>query len=188
MKEKNMNETPIYKFALRNDVEDDKRFLPTRAEPKASGWDVRACQADRKPIVLEPFQYVKIPLGFRAFCPEGWWFEMRPRSSTFAKKYLHSLYGVIDETWEGECIFACEYQPELKFINDNTTYEHQATRLLDKSAYSTLTINYLDAIGQIIPVRRQEMMVEELSNEQYNMACKERGGIRGVGGFGSTSK
>ena len=74
------------------------RFLPTKAvnDPSATGWDVRACFEDKKSITIKPFEYIKIPLGFRGFCPEGYWYELRPRSSTHAKKHLNSLYGVID--------------------------------------------------------------------------------------------
>lgn len=162
---------PTYKFALREDLKDDRRFLPTRAEGKASGWDVCAAQEDRKPITVGPFEYAKIPLGFRAFCPDGWWFELKPRSSTFVKKNLSCLYGTIDETFEGLLILACQYSPQR-------TGEF----------YSNLTINFGDPIGQIIPVKRQEMIVENVSNEEYNSLCKERGGIRGAGGFGSTDK
>jgi dUTPase len=181
-----MTEKPIYRFALREDIKDDKRFLPAKGEKFASGWDVRACQADKQPIVVEPFQYAKIPLGFRAFCPDGWWFELKPRSSTFAKKNLHALYGTIDESYEGQLVFACQYQPELKFCPDPITWDKSPVRIFDKSAYQHLEINFGEAIGQIIPVRRQEMIVKELSNDEYNEACAKRGGERKDGGFGST--
>ena len=109
-----MNEIPSFKFALRDGIENDKQFLPVKAESKATGWDVRAAMPDKVPLVIYPFEHVKIPLGFRTFCPEGWWFELKPRSSTFAKKNLHSLYGTIDETYEGQLIFACQYIPSPK--------------------------------------------------------------------------
>src|ERR1700733_10628997 len=82
---------PEFKFALREDVKEDKRFLPTQSENTASGWDVKSCQEDRKPIVLRAGQYAKIPLGFRLIAPSNYWVELRPRSSSFAKKYLNSL-------------------------------------------------------------------------------------------------
>jgi dUTPase len=164
---------PQYRFALREDLKDDKRFLPTRAEPKSSGWDVSAAQEDKKIIRLKPFEYAKIPLGFRAFCPEGWWFELKPRSSTFAKKHLGCLYGTIDESYEGFLILACQYLPSR---NKFDVWEDD------------LAINFGDPVGQIIPVKRQEMIVESISNEEYDKLCKERGGIRGTGGFGSTDK
>jgi len=173
---------PNFAFALREDIKNDKRFLPTRAEPKATGWDVRAAMPDKAPLVIKPFQYVKIPLGFRAFCPDGWWFKLYPRSSSFAKKSLHALYGVIDELFEGEMVFACQYIPEFEIVLDATPQEI----ILFNNA-KPLVINWSDAIGQIIPVERQEMKVIEWSNEDYDNACKTRAGARGAGGFGSTS-
>lgn len=160
-----MNEIPVYKFALVEELKNNSKFLPTKAEPDATGWDVRSAVD----ITIRPFEYAKIKLGIRGFCPKGWWYELKCRSSSFTKKNLHSLYGTIDETWEGELLFACQFIPE----------KHKPD--LD------LVINFGEAIGQIIPVKRQEMIVESISNEEYDHLCKERNGVRGIGGFGSTS-
>jgi dUTPase len=184
---------PIYKFALREDLANEKQFLPTRAEPKSSGWDVRAAMSDKQPLVLRPFGHAKIPLGFRVFCPEGWWLELRPRSSTFGKNYLHSLYGVIDETYEGELLFACQYIPNLSLLHIQVSPQQNADDKkwlsgFDTSAFAELTINYGDAIGQLVPVKRNTMKVVEITNKQYDKTCKGRKGKRGKGGFGSTGK
>lgn len=119
-------------------------------------------------VVICSGEYVKIPLGFRVFCPPGWWLELRPRSSTFAKKNLHALYGVIDEDFEGQMIFAAQFIPEVA------------------GGLTCLTIQEGEAIGQIVPIRRQEMKIERVSNEEYENFCKERNTTRGAGGFGST--
>jgi dUTPase len=184
---------PTYKFALREDLKDEKQFLPTRAEPKATGWDVRAAMQDRKPIVIKPFQQVKIPLGFRSFCPENWWYELKPRSSTFGKKSLHALYGTIDETYEGELVFACQYLPPVEYYNWTTHSAPHGTSYPGVKKWeeyclkNEITINFGDAIGQIIPVERQEMEVIEISNNEYDNNSKERDAVRRTGGFGSTS-
>lgn len=164
---------PIFRFAIREDIKDvtnkgEKMFLPRRGTPNATGWDVRAALPARVPLIMRPGTHAKIPLGFRVFAPEGWWLELRPRSSTFAKKQLHSLYGVIDEDYEGECLFACQYIPDIRSLGND------------------LTIEFGDAIGQIVPVRRQEMIVQEITNQDYDNACTGRKSIRGAGGFGST--
>jgi dUTPase len=160
-------DTPIFKFAMRSDLVDDHKFHPQKATEKDTGWDVRSAS---KSITLRPGQYAKISLGFRMFSPAGWWMELRPRSSSFVKKQLHCLYGVIDEQYEAECIFACQYIPDLSALGKD------------------LTISFGDAIGQIIPVKRQDMKVEIISNEEYETLCEKRQGTRGAGGFGSTSK
>src|SRR5271157_2299003 len=115
-----MSDIPVYKFAIREGLaRNEISFLPTRGTPKSTGWDVRAAlNIWEKEIYIRPGEYVKIPLGFRAFCPEGWWFELRPRSSSFGKKNLHALYGVIDEDYEGQLLFAAQYLPELTFETD----------------------------------------------------------------------
>lgn len=175
---------------MREDLKDDKRFLPTRAESKASGWDVRAAMPDKNPLIIKPFQHIKIPLGFRSFCPDGWWYELKPRSSSFTKKNLHALYGTIDESYEGELLLACQYIPEVDLV----WHFHAAQMNLFTETDSLpinpppLTINFGDAIGQIIPVERKEITVIEWSNNEYDAACKHRAGERGDKGFGSTDE
>lgn len=154
---------PTFKFAIKEGLSDI--YLPVRGTDKATGWDVRSTER----LLIYPGEYVKISLGFRLFCPAGWWMELRPRSSSFAKKSLHALYGVIDEDYEGNCVFAAQYLPS-------------------EMSLGNLEIQEGEAIGQIIPVRRQEMIVERVTNEEYEKLCKERSASRGAGGFGSTSK
>jgi len=154
-------EIPTFKFVLDEGLSDD--FLPALGSERATGWDVRSTEA----MDISPQQYVKIPLGFRLFCPPGWWLEVRPRSSAFAKRHLHALYGVIDEDYEGQCVFACQFLPENGFSG-------------------VLAIKAGEAIGQVIPVLRQTMIVERVSNEEYEILCKTRNASRGTGGFGST--
>ena len=162
-------EVPTFKFALTEGLPD--LYLPTKGSERATGWDVRSTQD----LVIKPGEYVKIPLGFRALPPEGWWLELRPRSSTFAKKHLHALYGVIDEDYEGQCLFACQLSPnkiplaEGGFLSENS-----------------VEIKAGEAIGQIIPVLRQEMEVVKLSNEELDREYQKRNTSRGAGGFGST--
>lgn len=161
-------EVPEYKFALRSDIKDDLRFLPTRAHDNDTGWDVRAAMKDRQPLHIKPGAYVKIPLGFRTLPPAGWWFKLEPRSSTFTKKSLHALCGIVDEAWEGEAVFAAQLLPDPGELGKE------------------LVIEFGEAIGQIIPVRRQEMKVLSISNERMDAEYKERNGKRGTGGFGSS--
>lgn len=181
---------PEYKFALREDLKDNKEFLPTKAEPKATGWDVRAAMEDRKPLEIRPLEYVKIPLGIRGFCPEGYWYELKPRSSTFGKKSLHALYGTIDETYEGQLIFACQYIPVVNYYNwvyaGSPALYNGVTDWNDYCLKNKLAIDFGEAIGQIIPVKRQEAIMLEASNEELDAEYKNRNGSRGTGGFGST--
>lgn len=170
----NNMENPTFQFALREDLKDDKRFLPARAEPLATGWDVRAAMPDQEPLFIYPNEYVKIPLGVRAFCPPGWWYRLVPRSSSFTKKYLHALYGTIDEAYPEELVFAAHYLPAPRWEKG-------------VSLPYSLKIEFGEAIAQIIPVRRQEMDIQEVSNVDIDNLYSERKAVR-TGGFGSTSK
>lgn len=162
---------PSFRFALREDLKDDKRFLPTRATPKSAGYDCRCAQEDRKPIVLRAGQYVKIPLGFRTIIPDGWWLKINPRSSTFVKKSLHCLYGVLDTDWRGFSCLVAQYVPSVNSMGND------------------LVLEFGEAIGQLIPMRLHEMDVNEISNEAFDELCKnEVDNIRQDKGFGSTSK
>jgi len=163
-----MIEIPNFRFALNEGL--DSSFLPTRGTEKSTGWDVRSATN----VMIHAGEYAKIDLGFRALCPPGWWLELRPRSSSFAKKNLHVLYGVIDEDYEGKMVFACQFSPNPKDIIPGTQL--------------SLSILKGEALGQLVPVRRQEMTVEQVSNEDFDRLCKERAYDRGAGGFGSTGK
>lgn len=183
---------PQFKFALREDLKDKKEFLPTRGEPKATGWDVRSSDD----LIIKPFEYVKIRLGFRALCPDGWWFEMRPRSSTYTKKNMHALYGVVDETYEGEAIFAAQYIPfveietSVRFSSGKSWGPEEEDYYYASSKFiaEPLKINFGDAVGQMIPVQRQEIEVISLTNEEIEAEYKSRNATRGAGGFGSTGR
>jgi len=179
---------PKFKFALVKDVNDDKQFIPTQGEPFATGYDVRS----RISLVLNPGDYFKIPLGFRAMPEKGWWFQLHPRSSSFTKKYMHNLVGIIDEHYNQEVIFAGQYIPKFEF---ETSISKEFELYSDEESFKAKTdilpnqliINFGDAIGQIIPVKRVGMSVVEISNKEYDDLCKQRMAIRN-GGFGSTDK
>jgi len=159
----NTTDIPEFKFALDDGLNDS--FLPQRGSSHAAGWDVRAAED----TVIYKGSYALIPLGFKCLLPEGWWLEVRPRSSTFAKKHIHSLYGVIDIDYEGRCFFACQ------FVNDPLSNDS-----------SGVTIDKGERIGQLIPHRVNDMKATIVSNDEFAALCKTRGMLRGAGGFGST--
>ena len=166
---------PEFKFALREDLIDHPEFLPTKANPTDTGWDVRCAEKDG--VILYRDSYHMIKLGFRVLAPPGYWLKLVPRSSTFIKKHLHALYGTIDESYSGEVAFCCQMQypsndwPHLRI---EPIWEEKNNR-----------IEFGDRIGQLIPVRRQEMIVSSISNEEIDKAFKERGERGGFGSSGS---
>jgi dUTPase len=169
-------EIPTFRFALKEGLDD--QFLPTKAEPKSTGYDVRASlkaspdqpkYEEETTWTFRPGQYFRIPLGFRAIPEEGWWFQLHPRSSSFAKKFMHCLIGTIDEFYADELIFAGQFIPDLNGMGQD------------------LVIKHGDRIGQIIPYRRQDMRVERISNQQYQQFIDNRQSER-KGGFGSSGE
>lgn len=183
-----------------------KDFLPIRSEELSTGWDVRSTllQDSYAHVIdyisddsskehwaqyaIQPTEYVKIPLGFRVFAPEGWWLKLAPRSSTFMVKQCHYLLGTVDESYQGEVCFAAQYIPnEFEFecdINNNNGYVKVNVNIDNKP----LIIPFGERIAQLIPVPRYDMCVENISNEEYDKLCDKRGGKRGAGGFGSSGR
>lgn len=176
-------DTPNFYFALREDLQDlcathgseqnlkPEHFMPSKAHAEDTGYDVR-CAAPGG-ISLLPGCYFKIPLGFRVFAPQGWWLELRPRSSTFVKHHIQALYGVIDETYENEMVFAGKYDPD-------------ACQLL--SVNGEKSIAFGEKIGQLLPVRRMEMTCSQISSEEYKKMCGARKSTRGESGFGGSGR
>jgi len=185
--------TPVFKFALTNEVKKmcethkeftPEQFLPTNINGTDTGWDVRAA-AD---FVIKPGSYAKIPMGFRIFAPDGWWLKLVPRSSTHFKKFCNCLYGIIDPTFEGQLILSAQYLPSMELYSTGHGYYTKISNLIGHKSGETpdLNISFGERIAQIIPVRRQEMICESVSNEEYDKLCAERGGKRGAGGFGAS--
>lgn len=159
---------PVFKFALREDLNYEAKFLPRRTTPVSTGWDVVCAQEDRKPIILRPGQYVKIPLGFRTIAPQGWWLKLEPRSSTFVKKSLHCLCGVIDQDYRGYMFQVGQYLSDVNALGKD------------------LVLEFGEPIGQLIPYRLEEMGVEQLSNKEFDEFCQNEKSMRNVEGFGAT--
>lgn len=173
--------TDVYFNILNDDEKNIHGYMPEKSEKLSTGYDVRNAGPD---IELVPFQKALIPLGFRSFIPEGWYFELYPRSSTFHKKSIHSLYGVIDESYERDWFFACQYIPEKARCKNLDTdgniiwYNYHSN--------DCLKIARGDRIAQIILRKRHDFSANNISDEDFEELIKGRGAKRGLGGFGST--
>lgn len=141
--------------------------LPKRAEDLSVGYDVFNAGPD---LTFTHLEHKLIPLGFKTFFAPAYWLFLVPRSSTHAKKKMHTLYGVIDCSYEGLWYFSAQYVPPM----DNWG--------------ETLTIKRNEAVAQVIVMPRYEMDIKQISSEDYFTLTKERGAIRGEGGFGSSDQ
>jgi len=72
--------------------------LPTRAHPNDAGWDLYACHS----TIIQPGKWEDIGIGIAIEPPPGVWFRIVGRSSTFRKRRLLALEGIIDEGFRGE--------------------------------------------------------------------------------------
>lgn len=165
------NNFPEYYFAITPELEEvcsknnlnPDIFLPSQANKTDTGYDVRTMVS----VDVRPFEYFRLNLGIKAFCPDGWWLDLRPRSSMFNKHLAHCHYGVIDESFPRNIQLLAQYIPE------------------DKLSVPNLKFEIGDKVGQLIPVRRQEMMVIKVTDEDITRMHNSSNSTR-TGGFGST--
>jgi deoxyuridine 5'-triphosphate nucleotidohydrolase len=164
------HEVPHFAFC-RSTLSDhiDESFLPRKQNANDTGFDVRAVILDEagepSSITLQPDQAVKIDLGVRVIAPPGWWLQLNPRSSTFAKLHLACLVGVVDNGYEGPMMLAGKYLPPSNEV---------------------ITIKHGDRIGQLIPMRLEQMNARWVSEEEFDRLSSARNNTRGTGGFGSS--
>jgi dUTPase len=183
---------PVFKFAITEELieycketgESPNDWLPIKSNNTDTGWDVKCGHPDG--VELRHGEYAIIPLGFRVFSPDGWWLKLVPRSSTFIKKNIHALYGTIDESYEGDVGFCAMFSAKRESQCDHLV-GHNFIPLMVADRYNkSLYIPFGERIGQLIPVRREKMVVESISNEEFDKLCAERNASRGAGGFGSS--
>jgi len=73
------------------------------AKPGDVGYDLKTwVENDGGTFVVNPQKMVNIRTGVYIKLPEGYWGDIRPRSSTFAKRKLFVMGGTIDEGYTGE--------------------------------------------------------------------------------------
>ena len=147
-------------------------FVPKQSTERDVGCDVRCAAPDG--IILEPGKYFMIPLGFRMFAPDNWWLFLTPRSSTFTKSNIQSLYGVIDSSFSSQLHFAGTFCPDTDKLLTNQ---------------KSLKINFGDRTAQVIPMPRYFMPSEQIHNKLFDELVIKRNDPRGFNsGFGASGK
>lgn len=77
--------------------------LPTKAHNDDAGWDLYVT----KDTIIKPGKWEDVPLGIAIQPPPGVWFRIVGRSSTFRKRRILVLEGIIDEGYRGELFVGC---------------------------------------------------------------------------------
>lgn len=110
-------------------------------------------------VVLQPNQALKCSTGIAVEIPEGYWMDIRPRSSSGIKKdlILKNTTGVIDSDYRGEILLF------IKNIGNEAVIIEHGERVAQAIILPNYEVGYTE--------------VEELSNTE-----------RGAGGFGSTGR
>ena len=132
--------------------------LPAFQSAGAAGVDVRACFANREPIVILPWQRVAIPTGLSMEIPLGYEIQVRPRSGLSLKSQIivATAPGTIDSDFRGE----------VKIILANLGPDN-------------VVISHGDRIAQWV--------VASVPQIQYQWADSQLSEtVRGANGFGST--
>lgn len=88
-----------------------RAIAPSQAYEGDAGWDL-ACLDN---FVVPPQSYVDARTGIAAAVPPGYFMRLVGRSSTFRKKRLMVIEGIIDAGFRGE-LFSCVYNPTAKGI------------------------------------------------------------------------
>ena len=71
------------------------------AKPGDVGFDLKVW-VEQDEFVIEPHKMANIRTGVFVQLPLGHWADIRPRSSTFARRHLFVMSGTIDEGYTGE--------------------------------------------------------------------------------------
>ena len=66
------------------------------------GYDLKIWSDTENPIIIKPHEMLDIRTGVFIKLPDGYWADIRPRSSTFAKRKLFIMGGTIDSGYTGE--------------------------------------------------------------------------------------
>lgn len=76
--------------------------LPARATPGSSGWDLHAAVGTE--LVLHPGERALVPTGLRVAVPQGFEWQIRPRSGAALRSGLAVLNspGTVDSDYRGE--------------------------------------------------------------------------------------
>lgn len=141
---------------------EDREFIPAKSKDLDAGYDCRA--RIENPIVLKPFERVKIPLGFAINVPADHVGDLRPRSGLMDKYGIVCGYGTIDAGYIDEVSATI-----FNFSKDDFVIE-------PKMRIAQLVIQPLT----------KSKHIEKESNLRLEAVDKLISGERGFGGHGST--
>ena len=84
-------------YRIRGDV-----FPPSRSNPSDAGLDVYFCPADRRPLVIKPYENKILGTGLKFGVPHGYMLQAMNRSGMASKRCLVVGAHCIDSGYDGE--------------------------------------------------------------------------------------
>lgn len=149
----------MIKLEIKFDNEEvKKRIKFEKAYPDDCGFDLY--NASNKTIIVYPDKAVEIPAGISVSIPTGYCGFIRPRSSTFFKRGLLVVNGVIDSGFTGP-LFSFVWNPRFK-------------------TEAPIHIEPWERLAQLVILAIPEIEVVEVE--------ELTAGLRGTKGFGSSGK
>lgn len=142
---------------------------PTRAYADDAGLDLRVSEE----TVLEWGVFKDVPLGINVALPEWSWGFLVGRSSTFRKRKIEVMPGIIDTGYRGQLFAACIWRPGVAELGDLGFVKPQ----VDKPTY---TLEAGERIAQVIIIPNGTRDVTPIQVEKLTDHA------RGDNGFGSS--
>lgn len=159
---------------------DTKAVLPSRAHDTDSGWDLTIIGVHK----IEG-STIFFKTGIQIMPPEGYYFEIYPRSSISGTPFmLANSVGIIDSSYRGELIIPIRVlHPNIGLSSPPDVFPGGVVKTLDArptslSEVANLLISKKPKIAQMILRKRIETSFEEVSSLDETE--------RGEGGFGSS--
>lgn len=134
-------------------ISDDLPFVglpelgPTRAYADDAGLDLYV--SERTTLIWGEFK--DVPLGINVALPEWSWGFLVGRSSTFRKRGVEVMPGIIDTGWRGELFAACIWRPDQ--LRDEDIIQNPGSYTLEAGERIAQLIIIPNGTRDVTPVR-----------------------------------
>lgn len=138
-------------------VSDDLPFVglpelgPTRAYADDAGLDLYV--SERTTLIWGEFK--DVPLGINVALPEWSWGFLVGRSSTFRKRGVEVMPGIIDTGWRGELFAACIWRPDQ--LRDEDIVQNPGSYTLEAGERIAQLIVIPNGTRDVTPVRVDDL-------------------------------
>lgn len=115
-------------------------ILPTKEHADDAGWDLYVT----KDTLVSPGKWEDVPLGVAIQPPPGIWFRIVGRSSTFRKRRILVLEGIIDEGYRGELFVGCT---NLGDVDVEIKAGERICQMIPQSSWGSLDVKWATVLS-----------------------------------------